>query len=203
MILPEQTDRELLFFINSTIRNDILSFIFVFFSDRMSLLYILPFLLAAVYTAKKKGPEEFRRLISVIIVAAVAASLSDIITARIIKPIFSRPRPCQVIESLYFFKEKGGIWLLTDGASSYKSSFSFVSSHASNSITGAVIFGVFYKKLIPFLTAAVIMIGVSRPYLGHHYPSDIIGGWIFGLLLSSVILLMLKQIGKKYRIIRI
>jgi membrane-associated phospholipid phosphatase len=36
--------------------------------------------------------------------------------------------------------------------------------------------------------AAVLAIGVSRIYLGVHYPSDVAGGYAAGLLWSSVIM---------------
>ncbi|MDD3045517.1 MAG: phosphatase PAP2 family protein [Candidatus Delongbacteria bacterium] len=196
-------DEKSLFFINRTVRNDVLDIIFVFFSDRMSLLVLVPVLAFIGFTLKKQGNGKLRKLIVISIMAIIAASLSDIVTSRVIKPIFARPRPCQVLEGLFFYKVKSGIWVLTDGISSYKSSFSFVSSHASNSISAAVVFGYFYKKLIPALILAVAIIGLSRPYLGVHYPSDIISGWITGVLTASIVILLFKKMRNKYEYLRI
>lgn len=197
-------DEKLLFFINRTVRNDVLDVIFVFFSDRRSLLVLVPVLAAVGYILKRQGKDEFRKLIVISIMAIIAASLSDIITSRVmIKPLFARSRPCQVLEGLFFYKVKSGIWVLTDGISSYKSSFSFVSSHASNSISAAVVFGYFYKKLIPALILAVAIIGLSRPYLGVHYPSDIISGWITGVMTASMVILLFKKMRNKYEYLRI
>jgi len=152
---------------------------------------------------KRRGNDRFRKLITISILAIIAASLSDILTSRVIKPFFARPRACQVIEGLFFYKVKSGIWVLTDGVSSYKSSFSFVSSHASNSLSAAMIFGYFYKKLIPVLTITVLIIGISRPYLGVHYPSDILGGWATGVLTAVLILILFNRMRNKFGFLRI
>ena len=203
MQYPAGVDESILIFINKIIRNDFLDVIFVFFSDRRSLLVLVPVLAVIGFTLKRLGDEKLRKLIVISIMAIIAASLSDILTSRVVKPLFARPRPCQVIEGLFFYKVKSGIWVLTDGISSYKSSFSFVSSHASNSISAAMIFGYFYKKLIPVLTIAVLIIGVSRPYLGVHYPSDILGGWATGVLTAVLILILFNRMRNKFGFLRI
>ena len=203
MQYPAGVDESILFFINKTIRNDISDLIFVFFSDRRSLLLLVPVLAVVGYIMKRQGNDRFRKLITISILAIIAASLSDILTSRVIKPFFARPRACQVIEGLFFYKVKSGIWVLTDGVSSYKSSFSFVSSHASNSLSAAMIFGYFYKKLIPVLTITELIIGISRPYLGVHYPSDILGGWATGVLTAVLILILFNRMRNKFGFLRI
>ena len=66
------------------------------------------------------------------------------------------------------------------------SSFAFPSGHAANSL---VAFGALALAASPerhrvaSLSAAVIlslMIGATRPYLGVHWPSDVLGGWLIG-----------------------
>lgn len=203
MQYPAGVDESILFFINKTIRNDFSDLLFVFFSDRRSLLALVPVLAVVGYILKRQGKDKFRKLIVISVIAVIAASLSDILTSRVIKPLFARPRPCQVLEGLFFYKVKSGIWVLTDGISSYKSSFSFVSSHASNSISAAIIFGYFYKKLISVLTITVLIIGISRPYLGVHYPSDIISGWITGALTAGLILILFNRMRNKFGFLRI
>lgn len=203
MRLLTDIDEKLLFFINRTVRNDVFDVIFVFFSDRRSLLLLVPVLAFAGYSLKRQENDKLKKLITISVLAIIAASLSDIVTSRLIKPIFARPRPCQVIEGLFFYKVKSGIWVLTDGISSYKSSFSFVSSHASNSLSAAIIFGCFYKKLIPVLTISVFIIGISRPYLGVHYPSDILGGWVTGAMTAGLILILFNRMRNKFGFIRI
>ena len=66
--------------------------------------------------------------------------------------------------------------------------FGFVSNHATNmSIVGVMVFlclKKYYPKSWIYLSVLVLTISFSRIYLGVHYLSDIIGGWILGIILS-------------------
>lgn len=66
------------------------------------------------------------------------------------------------------------------------SSLSFPSAHAANSMITflaiAMILPARYRAIA--VTAAVSLSGVigsTRPYLGVHWPSDVVGGWAFGI----------------------
>lgn len=66
--------------------------------------------------------------------------------------------------------------------------FSFPSGHAAGSLASFGIAAYAVIIYIPVLALAVTVatllicffIGISRIYLGAHYPSDVIGGWIVG-----------------------
>lgn len=74
------------------------------------------------------------------------------------------------------------------------SSLSFPSGHATNSILG---FGVLALLLLPeksrrlgvsFALLLAIVIGLTRPFLGVHWPTDVLAGWMLGgavLLLAA------------------
>lgn len=76
--------------------------------------------------------------------------------------------------------------------------FSFPSGHAAGAVVSyglaaAVISGKWPEYAILAWVIAIvlwIMIGLSRIYLGAHYASDVIGGWIVGLAGLSLILTM-------------
>lgn len=123
-------------------------------------LITLSILLFLVFKNKKYG---LLSMINLIIVVAVN---------QILKLIFSRPRPFE--------------WMLIE-----ESGYSFPSGHAmvSMGFYGMLIFLIWQtniqktKKKIwtTILTILIILIGISRIYLGVHYASDIIGGFVLTL----------------------
>ena len=107
---------------------------------------------------------------------------------RILKELFGRVRPCNVLTDV----------ITPIGCAG---GFSFPSNHALNNFAAAV----FLLRIFPaykwiFLIVA-FLISVSRIYLGVHYPSDVLGGAIlgigFGYLFSLVVLLFLNYLEKK------
>jgi undecaprenyl-diphosphatase len=67
-------------------------------------------------------------------------------------------------------------------------SLSFPSAHAATSFAGARLIGSLAPPLRPGLNLAAAVMAFTRPYLGVHYPSDVVAGavvgWIAGRLLE-------------------
>ena len=80
--------------------------------------------------------------------------------------------------------------------------FGFVSSHATNNFGLAVFISIVAGAKVKGLTAAMLcyalIISYSRIYLGVHYPSDVIGGWILGSLIAFLIAKLYFFIDGKY-----
>jgi membrane-associated phospholipid phosphatase len=93
----------------------------------------------------------------------------------VVKAIVRRPRP--VLEGL---PPLGGA----------PSSLSFPSAHATSSFAGATAMTrVEPAAAVAFLLAGLLALG--RPYLGMHYPSDVLAGAALGVLLGLIVPLSL------------
>jgi undecaprenyl-diphosphatase len=115
----------------------------------------------------------------------ILITLTDQASSSIIKEMVHRLRPCAVLPDA----------ITPVGCTG---SFSFPSNHAFNNFAAAAFIYRFFPKLkwALFITAALI--AISRIYLGLHYPSDVLGGAIFGLIsgyfFASMILWIEKRI---------
>jgi membrane-associated phospholipid phosphatase len=69
-----------------------------------------------------------------------------------------------------------------------ESSYGFPSSHASDSLAVWGYLAYHLKKdwLWALGTVVVVMIGLSRMYLGVHFPTDVLGGWLIGLAVIMI-----------------
>ena len=121
------------------------------------------------------------------IMSGVALLGSLIINNHIIKNIVQRPRPFVTFTDLR-------ILIPTP------SEFSFPSGHTASSFAAA---GVFYSNLPKkFGVPAVILaglIGLSRLYVGVHYPTDVIAGIVMGILLSFMAERLVNFVSKKLK----
>ena len=83
----------------------------------------------------------------------------------------------------FFQRDRPSLW----DSIAPEHTFSFPSGHAMGSMTLAavVVLLVWHTRwrriVLPAAIFFVTMVGLSRLYLGVHYPSDILGGWCAGL----------------------
>ena len=64
---------------------------------------------------------------------------------------------------------------------------SFPSAHATSSLAAATALGRVQPKARPYLFALAAAICVGRPYLGMHYPSDVLAGAALGFCIGSAV----------------
>ena len=93
----------------------------------------------------------------------------------LLKLLVQRPRPCHVLPHVD----------LLVGCSR---SFSFPSNHASNVFALGAYFSFCYRRLLAPALIIFLAVGLSRIYLGVHYPSDVAGGAIVGLICAAILI---------------
>lgn len=99
---------------------------------------------------------------------AGAVGLSDFLGGQL-KWLFERVRPCRAL-SQAISVEPGGCGGL----------FSFPSNHAMNTAAVAAFIQVLYPRSGWVSWPIVGLIGLARVYVGAHYVTDVLGGWLIG-----------------------
>ena len=104
----------------------------------------------------------------------VAMLLGAIIGNGILKPLIARPRPCHILSTLPE--------MLIDIPKI--TSYSFPSGHTTSSFIAATVLTRANKKFAFFAIPLACLIAFSRMYLFVHFPTDILGGVVLGVLIG-------------------
>ena len=93
-----------------------------------------------------------------------------------LKEIFTRSRPVEnFIRENFLVEEDTG--------------YSFPSGHAINAFSGATILSSYYKGKLKFLFYALaVLTGISRVYIGVHFPLDVLFGSLIGIIIGNIVL---------------
>lgn len=178
-----ELDRNLFVFLNS-MGSEAYDGFWLFITKQINWIPIFAIILYLVF--KHLG---WRHALLIILVMALLIVLTDQ-TTNLFKNYFQRLRPVNNtdLDSVIHFVHK-------------RSSFSFISGHASNSMAAAFFL---YKVLKPYLKYMgfiflwPLIFAYSRIYLGLHYPGDILCGYVWGILMSLIMLKLYVYLRNRY-----
>ena len=159
-------DGQILLWIQDNLRNPVLDAIFVFFTTlgNAGIIWgIVAIMLLAIKATRKAG-----------VCCCMAFMMILIVNEGIIKHIVNRTRPFNAVEGL-------SILIRAPGSSS------FPSGHTATAFAVTTILLFSLPKKYSFVGLFVAsMIAFSRMYVGVHYPTDVLGGLIMGIIYGLI-----------------
>lgn len=118
--------------------------------------------------------------------------MADQTSVKLFKDVFERLRPCHQPTIAHL------VHVVNDHCGGQ---YGFVSSHAANTFAfAAFLGGVFAQKVKWFscvLWVWAAIVAYSRIYLGVHYPGDIIGGALLGILIGRLVYRIFERLSTK------
>ncbi|MFN2394682.1 MAG: phosphatase PAP2 family protein [Bacteroidales bacterium] len=181
-----QLDKELFLFLNG-LNTDWLDPVMYYISYKFSWIPFYVLLLWLCY--KHYG---WKTTLFIMLFAAILITLSDQ-TSNLIKNSTQRLRPSRdenlgdLVHLVYGYRGGG---------------YSFVSGHATNSFALAIFMIHLLKNkfrfIVPVMITYAVLNAYSRIYLGVHYPADMIGGIILGILCALLIIQVWDFFYKRY-----
>jgi undecaprenyl-diphosphatase len=140
---------------------------FVFLAEYLPYVLIVV-LLALVFFSQYPN----RKKLEILLVAGVSGVIARFGVTELIRFFYPRPRPFITLPEIHR--------LLTEN------SWSFPSGHATFFFALSTAVYLYNKKWGVFFFAATILMTISRVIAGVHYPSDVLGGAIIGILVAYV-----------------
>lgn len=169
-------DTQLFFFLNGLAGQSLFfDGIIVFFASYLA--YLMPVIfLGLVFFSSYSRREKWILLV----VAGAASVIARFGVAELIRLFYHRPRPFLVLPDVHA--------LFTDSA------WSFPSGHATFFFAFSTAVYLYNKKWGIGFFVATVLITVSRVIAGVHYPSDIIGGAIIGIIVAYITVYIARRV---------
>jgi undecaprenyl-diphosphatase len=150
--------------INGQGSNAFFDFLFPFLTDlnKQAWLPVAVLALCLIWAVKQRY-----RALMWIMTLVIAIGVSDLVSYRVVKPLFDRARP-----------EQAGVPVVL--RTSHHSGSSFPSNHAANAFAGATVLSSAFPVGTPFFFLLAALIAYSRVYVGVHFPGDVFAGALLG-----------------------
>lgn len=175
-------DRQLFYFINHDLGNAFFDGIMPYMRNPRFWIPLYVFIIGfCIWRYKKTGAK-------IVILLALTAGVADFTSASLIKPTVKRIRPCREVTL-----GDTDINRVACGTG-----YSFPSTHATDHFAmAAFLILLFYKKWRWIALWATLWAGIicfAQVYVGVHYPIDVLGGTIYGILIGSLFAFLFKKL---------
>lgn len=142
-----------------------------------------------------RNNESMKQIALLLGCAVFSVVFADLIVDGVVKPLCMRPRPTHDPMLKYTI----------DVVNGYRANaYGFFSAHAANTMSVALFFCLVVRNF--WLGAGLIswslLSGYSRIYLGVHYPSDVLVGFVWGACTAIISYLMYRRIYKQITSVR-
>lgn len=119
------------------------------------------------------------------LMASVALAVETLVVNVMLKPLVGRVRPYFINEAIEVLTRRPG-------------DFSFPSGHTGScfAVAGVFLFCLPKRYGIPAMVFAVLM-GISRMYVGVHYPTDVLAGAFIGMAVAFAAVKTMKSLERK------
>lgn len=166
-------DFEILFFIKNHIRNGLLDVVVPFYTN-LGDDGIIWIALGIVMLIPKKTRKCGIMVLGALLVMVVLNNI-------ILKNLIARPRPCATYPELVELVH-------------IPTSYSFPSGHTVSAMAVAFTILTQHKKLGSIVLVMAFLMGLSRLYVGVHFPTDVYGGIIVGAVIALIVWSIEKKI---------
>jgi undecaprenyl-diphosphatase len=167
-------------FINVKLHNELLAYLMKFTANDIFLAAVI---FAGVVVFLKKTGDKGKLNAAFVLWTVITA---NIISTYLIKPVFKRQRPVVALDNIYFLVKMGHY------------GYAFPSTHTAMAAVIAAFLWDDYPGARPVLALFVFLVGFFCVYTGGHYPLDVIGGFVLGVLCGRIAL-MIRNYNDKRR----